>query len=87
MPNLTHPATAAPATPQPDPGRDSHHHPQPEQAVGNAVVLSLLLGVLRDDLRHGLVEALTAFTDAGGEPRWSARDETPEWARDRAEVD
>jgi hypothetical protein len=40
-----------------------------------------------EHLRHGLVEALTAFTDAGGEPRWSARDETPEWARDRAEVD
>ncbi|WP_237047848.1 hypothetical protein [Lentzea guizhouensis] len=37
--------------------------------------------------RAGLVEALTAVTDAGGEPRWSARDETPERARDRAEVD
>ncbi|GAB2833480.1 MarR family winged helix-turn-helix transcriptional regulator [Lentzea nigeriaca] len=38
-------------------------------------------------LRHGLVEALTAFAEAGGEPRWSARDEAPERAGGNAEVD
>lgn len=38
-------------------------------------------------LRHGLVEALTAFTEAGREPRWSARDEAPERTRDHAKVE
>jgi hypothetical protein len=49
--------------------------------------ISSIVARMPEHLRHGLVEALTAFTDAGGEPRWSARDETPERARDRAEVD
>lgn len=49
--------------------------------------ISRIVARMPEHLRHGLVEALTAFTDAGGEPRWSARDETPERARDRAEVD
>ena len=49
--------------------------------------ISKIVARMPEHLRHGLVEALTAFTDAGGEPRWSARDETPEWSRDRAEAD
>lgn len=49
--------------------------------------ISKIVARMPEHLRHGLVEALTAFTDAGDEPRWSARDETPEWSRDRTEAD
>jgi DNA-binding MarR family transcriptional regulator len=49
--------------------------------------ISTIVARMPEHLRHGLVEALTAFTEAGGEPRWSARDEAPERARDHAEVD
>lgn len=49
--------------------------------------ISRIVARMPEHLRHGLVEALTAFAEAGGEPRWSARDETPERARGRAEVD
>lgn len=49
--------------------------------------ISSIVARMPEHLRHGLVEALTAFTEAGGERRWSARDETPERSRDHAEVD
>lgn len=49
--------------------------------------ISKIVARMPEHLRHGLVEALTAFTDAGGEPRWSARDETPEWSPGRTEAD
>ncbi|MGW6934193.1 MarR family winged helix-turn-helix transcriptional regulator [Lentzea sp. NPDC054927] len=49
--------------------------------------ISRIVARMPEHLRHGLVEALTAFAEAGGEPRWSARDESPERTRDHAEVD
>ncbi|WP_051769283.1 hypothetical protein [Lentzea albidocapillata] len=49
--------------------------------------ISRIVARMPEHLRHGLVEALTAFAEAGGEPRWSARDEAPERTRDHAEVD
>ena len=49
--------------------------------------ISTIVARMPEHLRRGLVEALTAFTEAGGEPRWSARDEAPERSRDRAKVD
>ncbi|SDF78837.1 DNA-binding transcriptional regulator, MarR family [Lentzea fradiae] len=49
--------------------------------------ISTIVARMPEHLRHGLVEALAAFAEAGGEPRWSARDQTPERPRDRAEVD
>ncbi|MFS8096634.1 MarR family transcriptional regulator [Lentzea alba] len=49
--------------------------------------ISTIVSRMPEHLRHGLVEALDAFAAAGGEPRWSARDETPERSRDRVEVD
>ncbi|NKE60030.1 MarR family transcriptional regulator [Lentzea sp. PSKA42] len=49
--------------------------------------ISTIVARMPENLRHGLVEALTAFAEAGGEPRWSARDEAPERARDHAKVD
>ncbi|MFD5827729.1 MarR family winged helix-turn-helix transcriptional regulator [Lentzea sp. NPDC060358] len=36
--------------------------------------ISTIVARMPEHLRHGLVEALTAFAEAGGEPRWSARD-------------
>ncbi|GGM71582.1 MarR family transcriptional regulator [Lentzea pudingi] len=51
------------------------------------VEISTIVARMPEHLRHGLVEALTAFAEAGGEPRYSARDEAPERPRDRAEVD
>lgn len=49
--------------------------------------ISTIVARMPEHLRHGLVEALTAFSEAGGEPRWSARDETPERTRDHVKVD
>lgn len=49
--------------------------------------ISRIVARMPEHLRHGLVEALTAFAEAGGEPRWSTRDEAPERARHHAEVD
>jgi DNA-binding MarR family transcriptional regulator len=49
--------------------------------------ISAIVERMPEHLRRGLVEALTAFAEAGGEPRWSALDETAERARDHAEVD
>ena len=49
--------------------------------------ISAIVARMPEHTRQGLVEALTAFTEAGGEPRWSARDKAPERARDHAEVD
>jgi DNA-binding MarR family transcriptional regulator len=65
---------------------------QGHRVVGQAMArrraeISTIVERMPEHLRHGLVEALTAFTEAGGEPRWSARDESPERARHHAEVD
>ncbi|RAS70790.1 DNA-binding MarR family transcriptional regulator [Lentzea atacamensis] len=49
--------------------------------------ISAIVARMPEHTRQGLVEALTAFAEAGGEPRWSARDEAPERARHHAEVD
>lgn len=49
--------------------------------------IGTIVARMPEHLRHGLVEALTAFAEAGGEPRWSARDETAERPRDGAVVD
>lgn len=58
-----------------------------EVMIRRRAEISRIVARMPEHLRHGLVEALTAFTEAGGEPRWSARDETPERTRDRAKVD
>ncbi|GLY51233.1 MarR family transcriptional regulator [Lentzea sp. NBRC 102530] len=49
--------------------------------------ISTIVARMPEHLRHGLVQALTAFAEAGGEPRWSAADETSQRPRDHAEVD
>lgn len=49
--------------------------------------ISTIVARMPEHLRHGLVEALTAFAEAGGEPRWSARDESSERPHHRVEVD
>ena len=48
--------------------------------------ISAIVARMPEEMRHGLVAALTVFADAGGEPRWSARDEAAERSRDRTEI-
>ena len=50
------------------------------------VEISAIVARMPEEMRHGLVAVLTAFAEAGGEPRWSARDEAAERARDRTEI-